>query len=109
MKRRLLNFATNACLTIGLVIVCIWGYQKQAQMQDRLVQSQKEIEVLKQVKKQSDVAQSISEQMSDIADAEREGALAQAEIAEQRAEEARAAQSEEKRQRDIAVRKSEEA
>lgn len=93
-----------------LVALCIavfgaltaWMYLQQRDLEMRLKQSRQDIEVLTQIKRKSQVDQSVSRQMGEIADAERNNALHQAELAEERALEAQKAMNEAQRQTEYA-------
>lgn len=98
MKGQIRTILCVAFGAIAFVVLAVWAYLQQRDLQQRLAQSAQEIEALTQIKRKSQVDQSVSLQMGEIADAEKKNAQQQAELAERRAIEAQEAMGEAQRQ-----------
>lgn len=102
MKKNWLVLSLATALIVCLAGGCLWMFLRFRFVEKQLADAQSEMEELREVKMRSIVMRSISDQMGKIADAEKQNALLQADMAEQNAQEARDALNEAQRQSRIA-------
>lgn len=102
MKRNWLLLSIALVLITGLGGCLLWMTARYQQAEKELSDAQGEMEELREVKMRSVVMSSVSEQMGEIANAEKQNALQQASKAEKNAQEARKAMNEAQRQSALA-------
>lgn len=102
MKKYWLVASIALVLIAVLVGNLLWMTSRYQVAEKKLSEAQGEIEELREVKKRSVVMSSVSEQMGEIANAEKQNALQQASKAEKNAQEAREAMNEAQRQSALA-------